>query len=217
MPGPNLPQLVFFPKWARSNEVLMMQHKEHWRSEQKLVQPLSPRVHLLRVPCHRRFSLPGGRLTAVKWPRASTASLNAGNISGCIWTRKGCGNVPICVVLIQDFLSRHDLVDSANLRACCRVPPRTLELLGNYARVVSDAMETQGEDRKQKNPPLLNVSFSSPISMIAGEPCITETSQAVQKLVFPDLSAFLQAMQPLRPSLQRTRLGFILTDTIEPE
>ena len=57
----------------------MIQHKEHWISEQKVVQPLSPRLHFLRVPCHRRFSLPGGRFMPVKLPRASTESLKLGS------------------------------------------------------------------------------------------------------------------------------------------
>ena len=76
MPVPNCPLPAFFT----SNDVLMIQHREHWVSEQKVVQPLSPRVHLLRVPCHRRFSLPGDRLLPVKWPRASTESLKLSTV-----------------------------------------------------------------------------------------------------------------------------------------
>ena len=58
----------------------MIQHKAHWVSGQKVVQPLSPRVHFLRVPCHLRFSLPGGRFLRVNWPRASTEFLKWGGV-----------------------------------------------------------------------------------------------------------------------------------------
>lgn len=37
---------------------------------------------------------------------------------------------------------------------------------------------------------------------------MTETSQDVQKLVLPDLSAFLHAMQPFCPSLRATNVSF---------
>jgi hypothetical protein len=56
--------------------------------------------------------------------------------------------------------------------------------------------------REAINVPPLNVSFSSAISIIPGAFCITETSQAVQKLVLPDLSAFLHATQPFWANLR---------------
>ena len=102
----------------------MMQHNEHWGSEQNVVQPLSPRVHFLRVPCHRRFSLPGGRFTPVKWPRASTESLEFGIVSGdTLCQEKGEDDIPVCVVLVHVLLRCHDLVDGSNFRARGGVSP----------------------------------------------------------------------------------------------
>ena len=44
--------------------------------------------------------------------------------------------------------------------------------------------------------PLLNVSFSSSISIIAGAFCVTDTLQDEQKTSLRDFSAFLHATQP---------------------
>ena len=109
-------------------------------------------------------------------------------------------DVPVSVVLVHILLRCHDLVDGSDFRTRGGVPPRTLELLGHCSPILSDLYD---ESLKLNNLPLLNVSFSSAIPIIAGAFCITETSQVVQKMVFPDLSAFLQATQPLWANLQK--------------
>ena len=53
----------------------MMQHSEHLESAQKLVDPLSPMLHVRRVPCHRRFTFPRGLPIDAKSRLASTLSL----------------------------------------------------------------------------------------------------------------------------------------------
>jgi len=50
-------------------------------------------------------------------------SVNSGEVA------TGLYGIAICIVLVQDLLGRHDLVDGANLGTGRRVPPRTLELL----------------------------------------------------------------------------------------
>ena len=110
----------------------------------------------------------------------------------------GGDGIPVCIVLVHILLSCNDLVDGADFRTRGGVPPRTFKLL----RDCSPTLGKPGDEScKRKNTPLLNVSFSSAISMIAGAFCMTETSQGVQKLVLPDLSAFLHATQPLWANL----------------
>jgi len=53
----------------------MIQHREQVSDEHSCVCPRSPRRHSLRVPCQRRFSLPGDRPWLTNWPRVSTAVL----------------------------------------------------------------------------------------------------------------------------------------------
>ena len=100
-----------------------MQHKEHLVSEQKVVQPLSPRVHFLRVPCHLRFSLPGVRFMLAKLPRASTESLRLDTVRVVFRVEGGGDNVPVCVVLVRVLLRRYDLVDGADFRTRGGVSP----------------------------------------------------------------------------------------------
>jgi hypothetical protein len=75
IPAPNLPQPVDPLKNLRSNEVLMIEHRAHLESVQSFVDPLSPMLHFLRVPCHRRFSFPGDLPIDTKLPLASTLLL----------------------------------------------------------------------------------------------------------------------------------------------
>ena len=71
----------------------------------------------------------------------------------------------------------------------------------NCRTTASDLKQFGQETEESANAPPLNVSFSFAISIIAGAFRITETSHDVQKLVLPDLSAFLHAIQPLWPNL----------------
>ena len=75
MADTHLPQPVFFPHKDTSKDVLMMQQREHVGAEQNWVCPLSPILHIRRVPCHRRFSFPADRPVLTNWPWASTAAL----------------------------------------------------------------------------------------------------------------------------------------------
>ena len=79
MPRPNLPQPVASLKNLISNDVLMMQHSEQDDLLQKSVTPSSPTLHVLRVPCHRRFSFPRDLPMATKFPLVSTSSLRPKN------------------------------------------------------------------------------------------------------------------------------------------
>lgn len=56
-----LPHPVFFPQRLRSYDVFTMQQREQVDEPQKVVLPLSPKLHSRRVPCHRRFSFPAER------------------------------------------------------------------------------------------------------------------------------------------------------------
>ena len=73
--GTHLPQPVFFPHKDTSKEVRMMQQREQVGAEQNWVCPLSPILHIRRVPCHRRFSFPADRPVLTNCPRVSTAAL----------------------------------------------------------------------------------------------------------------------------------------------
>ena len=53
----------------------MMQQREQVGAEQNWVCPLSPILHIRRVPCHRRFSFPADRPVLTNCPRVSTAAL----------------------------------------------------------------------------------------------------------------------------------------------
>ena len=75
MADTHLPQPVFFPHKDTSKDVLMMQQREHVGAEQNWVCPLSPMLHIRRVPCQRRFSFPADRPVLTNWPCASTAAL----------------------------------------------------------------------------------------------------------------------------------------------
>ena len=72
--APNL-HFVLLAENERSNEVFMMQHREHEGFEQSVVTPLSPTLHFLVVPCHLRLSFPRDLFFEAKLCLASTRLL----------------------------------------------------------------------------------------------------------------------------------------------
>jgi hypothetical protein len=126
-----LPQPVFLPKRFKLYDVRMIPHREHDVDEQRVVVPLSPRRHSLVVPCQRRFSFPGDRPAAANLPRASTdALLILGKTRG-VCKRKN-RHPPICIIFRDGSGVSNDFVYSTHSWTRCRVPPRGLELVGNY-------------------------------------------------------------------------------------
>ena len=75
IPAPNLQKSVL-TREEGSNEVLMIQHREHEGFEQNFVTPLSPILHFPVMPCYLRLSFPRGLVCEAKLPLASTRSLS---------------------------------------------------------------------------------------------------------------------------------------------
>lgn len=127
-----LPQPVFLPNRFKLYDVRMILHREHDVDEQRVEFPLSPKRHSLVVPCQRRFSFPGDRPVAANLPRASTDALLI--ILGKTTHTSGRPDQhpPICFIFRDGSGVSNDFVHAAHSWTRCLVPPRGLELVGDY-------------------------------------------------------------------------------------
>ena len=119
-----------------SNEVLRMQHREHPESVQKFVTPLSPMLHFLCVPCHRRFSFPGDLPTATKFPLPSVLSLPS-NYPVNYGNSRYLGElvVPVFIEFFHAFFCVDNLVNGPDWGTFRSISPGFLKLRCNWGLI----------------------------------------------------------------------------------